>query len=68
MTQKKVLTHEEKEAKLREQAFKKRWGQKCKLAPDMRLVAKNIGKAPACNTNTAKKEVPLKVDTKKKKK
>ena len=65
---KKQLTHDEKQKKLEEQQFKKRFNQKHKLSPDMRIVSKEVGKAPACNTNHNKKEVNIATVTNKKKK
>lgn len=35
--------------------------------PSIHLLKSTVGKAPSCNTNTAKKEVTLQVASKKKK-
>lgn len=52
-------------------AFNKKWNKKWnkinKLSPMMRFVSKEVGKAPKCNSSTAKKEVSITVATKKKK-
>ena len=67
MTEKKQLTQEEKTRILEEQAFNKRWGKKIKLYGDIKNTSKNVGKAPTCNTNHAKKEVAVTTASKKKK-
>lgn len=64
---KKQLTEKEKQFRLEEQAFKKRWNKKRKLCTDLSSVSKTVGKAPACNTNTTKKEVAITTVSNKKK-
>lgn len=62
------MTFEEKEKKLAEIAFKKKWAKFLKLCPLEYGWTNSLGKAPACNTKGPKKEVPTKMDAPKKKK
>lgn len=64
----KELSYEEKQRKLEEQAFKKKWAKYLKLNPMLSTVSKNVGKAPKCNVKGLKKEVAVVVDTKNNKK
>lgn len=58
---------EKKKKTPEEIAFNKKWSKINKLSPMMRFVSKEVGKAPKCNSSTAKKEVSITVATKKKK-
>lgn len=64
------MTDEEKRKLLEEQQFKKKWGKYLKLSPIIynHKLNPNIGKAPKCNTKGPKKETPVVIDTKNKKK
>lgn len=61
------MTQEEKQKRFEEQQFKKKWGKRLKLSPMLNKVSANVGRAPRCNSSTAKKEVSLSVASKKKK-
>lgn len=61
------MTFEEKQKAFEELQFKKKWAKFLKLSPIVKNLSKTVGKAPACNTNTTKKEVNLQVASKKKK-
>jgi len=58
---------EKKKKSFEEIMFAKRWAKRMKLMPSFHLLKSTVGKAPACNTNTTKKEVTLQVASKKKK-
>ena len=64
----KELSYEEKQRLYEEQLFKKKWAKYVKLSPMLSTIAKNVGKAPRCNTKESKKEVAVVVDTKNNKK
>ena len=59
---------EKKTKTLEEKQFNKKWGKFLKLSPMLSKVSKNVGKAPKCNVNGPKKETPVVIDKKKKKK
>lgn len=61
------MTQEEKQKHFEEQQFKKKWCKRLKLSPMLNKVSANVGRAPCCNSSTAKKEVSLSVASKKKK-
>jgi hypothetical protein len=61
------MAMEKKKKSFEEIMFAKRWAKRMKLMPSFHLLKSTVGKAPACNTNTAKKEVTLQVASKKKK-
>lgn len=62
------MDQELKQKLFEEQMFKKRWAKHLKLSPIVWKLSKDVGKAPRCNTKGPKKEIPVVVDTKKKKK
>lgn len=62
------MDQELKQKLFEEQMFKKKWAKFLKLSPIESKLSKNVGRAPKCNSNGPKKEVPVVVDTKKKKK
>ena len=59
---------EKKTKTLEEKQFNKKWGKFLKLSPMLSKVSKNVGKAPKCNVSGPKKETPVVIDKKKKKK
>ena len=62
------MDQEQKQKMLEEQMFKKKWAKHLKLSPMLCKISKEVGKAPKCNTKGPKKEVPVQIDNKKKKK
>lgn len=62
------MDQEQKQKMLEEQMFKKKWAKHLKLSPILCKISKEVGKAPKCNTKGPKKEVPVQIDNKKKKK
>lgn len=63
-----MVTEKKKKTKTPEEiAFNKKWGRIAKLYSNTNLLSRNIGKAPACNTNHSKKEVNITTVPKKKK-
>lgn len=62
------MDQEQKQKMLEEQMFKKKWAKHLKLSPMLWKVSNEVGKAPKCNTKGPKKEVPVQIDNKKKKK
>lgn len=51
------MTVEKKKKTPEEIAFNKKWGRIAKLYTSLSTLPRNIGKAPACNTNHSKKEI-----------
>lgn len=62
------MAMEKKTKTLEEKQFNKKWGKLLKLSPMLSKVSKNVGKAPKCNVKGPKKETPVVIDKKKKKK
>jgi len=59
---------EQKKKSFEEMMFKKKWAKHLKLSPIIKNLSEDVGKAPKCNVREPKKEVPVVVDNKKKKK
>lgn len=59
---------EQKKKSFEEMMFKKKWAKHLKLSPIIKNLSKDVGRAPKCNVREPKKEVPVVVDNKKKKK